>query len=155
LPFGSHSALGVCLTWLSGPQFQGGGVQLQRILSQLFCSQPKLCKQLHPGEGSDNTVGESPVQFLEGSGGTAKAIANPWPELDFQREPYVTAMKASIPDSIYSLLSLLLHHANCGAAVAIGQCHGPQCLFCVLYWFMVNRGLATAGKWDCNSQFSF
>ena len=58
---------------------------------------------------------DSPVQFLEGSGGTAKAIANPWPELDFQREPYM-----SVPDSIYPLLSLLLHHADCGAAVAVG-----------------------------------
>ncbi len=121
------------------------------------CSAPDRSCANNSAQGKDLIIlsVESPVQFLEGSGGTEKAIADLWPESDFQREPYIAAMKVSVPDSIYPLVSLLLHHAKCGAAVAVGQCHGPQSLFCVLYRFMVDGGVATAGKWDCNSQFSF
>ncbi len=97
---------------------------------------------------------ETPIQLFKGSSGTAEAIANPWSKLDFQWEPYVVAMKMSVPDSIYPWLSLLLHHSDCGVAVAIGWCHCPQSLFCMLDRFMVDGGIATAWKWDCNSKFS-
>ncbi len=119
------------------------------------CSAPNQSCANDSAKGKDLIVlsVESPVQLLEGSGGTTEAVSNPWPELHLQEEPYVVAMEVFVPDSIYPLLSLLLHHSNCGAAVAVGQCHGPQNLFCMLDWFMIDGGVVTTQKWDSDFEF--
>ena len=62
-------------------------------------------------------------------------------------------MEVTVPDCVNPLLCLLLHHADCGGAVAIWQCHGSQSLLRVLDRFVVNGGVASAWQWDGEAQF--
>ncbi len=70
------------------------------------------------------------------------------------KEPCIATMKVSIPDVICSLLSLLLHHPNCRAAIVIWKYYCSQSLFCVIDEFETDCDIVPTREGHSDSKFS-